>query len=451
MRETVRDCEAFMAGEQPANLVTVNADFVAQAYENEELRNILAFADRAVCDGMPLVWLSRLFNVPLPERIAGSDLVFQLFESCARRQFGVYFLGSDPETLDTVRTFLAERHPGLRVAGSFSPPFAPVDEWPNKEILAELRQTRPELLLVAVGCPKQEFWIQRYAREAGIPLSIGIGASLDFISGRQQRAPKWMRTTGLEWLWRMASNPKRLVSRYARDFGYLFLLGFRQAAYLLRRRRRKSRTPAAKEEAAARKPPATPLLQLAWQGRLQADRLDRFPLPENPDRPVLCDLQAVPFLDSAGIGHLVALVRACRRNGRACAFVVPPDSPVRKLVASLRMDNILSVFPDRSAAEAWLEEKSAPRMPEIPVRLHAADAAAFAEQMRPLVDSLSRGVVLRIPCDHVTFLDSMAVGELLRLKKQALAQQSDLFLADPSPAVLRTLELLHLKQHLLEQ
>lgn len=228
MAETVAECVAVVEAAEPRYFVTANADFVAQAYENERLREILVHAHRAVGDGMPLVWLSRIFPPPLPERVAGSDLVFELFREGNARAWRVFFLGSDEATLSTVKGILKKRYPDMTVAGTFSPPFAPVEDWPNEEIARQIRAARPHVLLVAVGCPKQEYWIARHARDLRVPLAIGIGASLDFISGRQVRAPLWMQKTGLEWVWRMATDPRRLVARYWKDFRYLLRLGFLQ-------------------------------------------------------------------------------------------------------------------------------------------------------------------------------------------------------------------------------
>lgn len=157
MGETVAEAIRVIEGGSPRYFVTANADFVAQAYENPRLRDILVHAHRAVCDGMPLVWLSRLFPPRLPERVAGSDLVFELFREGSSRAWRFFFLGSDEATLATAGKVLAERYPGLTVAGSFSPPFATVEDWPNEEIARRIREARPHVLLVAVGCPKQEY------------------------------------------------------------------------------------------------------------------------------------------------------------------------------------------------------------------------------------------------------------------------------------------------------
>jgi hypothetical protein len=117
---------------------------------------------------------------------------------------------------------LRERHPALKIAGWASPPLAPMDAWDNDRYVESIRAAKPDLLLVALGCPKQEYWIEQHQHQCGVPLAMGIGASLDFIAGKQRRAPLWMQRVGLEWFWRFAGAPRRLGGRYAADFRFLF-------------------------------------------------------------------------------------------------------------------------------------------------------------------------------------------------------------------------------------
>jgi N-acetylglucosaminyldiphosphoundecaprenol N-acetyl-beta-D-mannosaminyltransferase len=344
MGETVAEAIRIVEGGIPRYFVTANADFVAQAYENPRLRDILVHAHRAVCDGMPLVWLSRLFPPRLPERVAGSDLVFELFREGSARTWRFFFLGSDEATLATVGEVLAKHYPGLTVAGSFSPPFAPVEKWPNEEIARAIQEARPHVLLVAVGCPKQEYWISQYGSRLNVPLSIGIGASLDFISGRQVRAPRWMQKTGMEWIWRMGTDPGRLVARYWKDFRYLFRLAFRQ----WRLTRQGQARPLDLQ------PPATPdtrlaegVCQLTWVGTVEAANVEFHALPPEPARPVLLDLSDVTFMDSAGIGRLLQVVRQCRDQRQPFALF-RPSPQVRKILKDLRLEEQVPVAEDPS-------------------------------------------------------------------------------------------------------
>ena len=233
--ETLAYCGESMKQDECRYLVTANVDFTTQAYDDLDLRKIVFFADRVVCDGMPLIWLSRIFGHPLRERVAGSDMVPKLLEICGQEKHAVYFFGSDLATLEEAKVIVEARYPGLKVVGMESPPMGAVIEWDNEGLCERMRASGAKLLLACLGCPKQERWIFAHHREAGVPLSIGVGASLDFITGKQKRAPRWMQKTGMEWFWRMSSSPSRLVARYQKDFIFLVKAAFQQA--LSQRRR----------------------------------------------------------------------------------------------------------------------------------------------------------------------------------------------------------------------
>ena len=230
MEQTLGICERLLEDRsEPSYLVTANVDFTYLASRNPALRDFIFHADLVICDGLPLVGLSKLCGgCELPERVAGSDLGWPLLELCARRGFSVYFLGSDAKTLAELELVLTERLPELKIAGHCSPPIGRVESWDDAELSEKIESTDPHLLLAAFGCPKQEQWIARNHRSLGVPLSIGVGATLDFIVGKQQRAPKLAQKLCLEWFWRMCSNPRRLVKRYARDLGFFSRAAQRQ-------------------------------------------------------------------------------------------------------------------------------------------------------------------------------------------------------------------------------
>jgi len=225
MDETLDACEGYMNSSGSHYLVTPNVDITRLASKDARLRRILFAADRIICDGLPLVWLSSRQKTALPERVAGSDLTPKLLERCAQAGKSVYFFGSDEATLKKVSKVLGKRHPGLKIAGWSSPPLAPMEDWDNERHVEEIRAAAPDLLLVAFGCPKQEYWIDTYQKRCGVPFAMGIGASLDFIAGKQVRAPRLLQKIGLEWFWRMASAPRRLSGRYAADFSFLLSNG----------------------------------------------------------------------------------------------------------------------------------------------------------------------------------------------------------------------------------
>ena len=217
MPQTLDRIDAMVASREPHYIATANVDFLVQARSDEGLRTILNRADLVVCDGTPLVWLSRLMGRALPERVAGSDLVPALLATAERRGWRVFFLGGQQKVLEQAIGKVGIKHPKLRIVGAFSPPFAPLDQMDHEGICTSIRATKPDILLVSFGCPKQEKWIARNYQAAGVPVCIGMGATIDFLAGSMKRAPRWMQISGLEWVFRLAQEPKRLLKRYAVD------------------------------------------------------------------------------------------------------------------------------------------------------------------------------------------------------------------------------------------
>src|SRR5258708_6153516 len=205
---------------RPAYVVTPNVDFLVQARRDAELRRILLEAHLVLCDGKPLVWASRWLGNPLPERVAGADLVPRFIALAAQRGFRLFLLGATPEANARAVARLQERHPALVIAGHYSPPFRPLVEMDNEEISRRIWAARPDVVLVSFGCPKQEKWIAQNYQALGVPVCIGVGATIDFLAGQVRRAPRWMQRAGLEWTYRLAQEPRRLLRRYVGDLRY---------------------------------------------------------------------------------------------------------------------------------------------------------------------------------------------------------------------------------------
>src|SRR5580658_11226743 len=225
--EAVAAIEQMVASRRPHYLVTANVDFLVQAQSDVELRRILTDAHLVLCDGTPLLWASRLLGNRLPERVAGSDLVPILLKVAAEKQYRVFLLGATPDSVEEAVSHLRREHPSLLLAGYYSPPFSGLLAMDHEEIKRRVREARPDLLFVAFGCPKAEKWMAMHYRDLGVPVVAGVGATIDFLAGRVKRAPRWMQQAGLEWMFRLACEPRRLFRRYMKD---LWVFGWKISA-----------------------------------------------------------------------------------------------------------------------------------------------------------------------------------------------------------------------------
>lgn len=200
-------------------VVTPNVDHAVMFGERADLRQAYERASMVLADGFPVVLAARLLGRELPERVAGSDLAPALFGSArAERRLRVYLLGAGPGVGERAAARIAERWPFVEIAGTYSPPLGfERDPAENDAIIERVNAARCDVLVVGLGAPKQELWIARHADRLRVKTALCLGATIDFLAGEKRRAPRWMQRCGLEWFHRLASEPKRLLRRYARD------------------------------------------------------------------------------------------------------------------------------------------------------------------------------------------------------------------------------------------
>ena len=196
-------------------VITANLDFLRRFTKDHAMRALYAAADIRVADGMPLVWASRLTGAPVPERVAGSELIGLLTERAAREGRSLDVLGGAPGAARAAAEKLEARWPGLRIAGQGAPRVSmPPRAEEVEAIAAELARAQPDIVLVGLGSPKQELLIQALRPRFPRTWMMGVGISFSFVAGTVRRAPVWVQRAGLEWLHRLAQEPRRLARRY---------------------------------------------------------------------------------------------------------------------------------------------------------------------------------------------------------------------------------------------
>jgi N-acetylglucosaminyldiphosphoundecaprenol N-acetyl-beta-D-mannosaminyltransferase len=200
---------------------TVNLDFLVNARRDRHVRAVLQDSQLNLADGAPVVWLGRVLGYRLSGRIAGADFVPDLMEESAEAGARVFFLGGENGAARAAAHRLRGKHPNLIIAGVYEPPRAALDEMDNEEILQRLADARPDILLVALGHPKQDKWIHANRGRLPVSVAIGVGCTFDLLAGHRRRAPRWMQKYGLEWFYRLVREPLRLSIRYATDAWWL--------------------------------------------------------------------------------------------------------------------------------------------------------------------------------------------------------------------------------------
>lgn len=197
-------------------VATVNVDFLVRGLDDDDVLSILRRSDLCIADGMPIVWAARAFGMPVPERVAGADLVPRLIASTAQNDLVVHVFGSSPDVAARSEHLLRERYPAARFSIDPGPMISDPTSVPDA-VLDSISSTGADILLVALGNPKQERFIAAHRDRLGVPVSIGIGGSLDMLSGERRRAPITLQRLGLEWVFRALQEPGRLGRRYTHD------------------------------------------------------------------------------------------------------------------------------------------------------------------------------------------------------------------------------------------
>lgn len=218
MKEALHEINRLVKKRGKTYSVTPNVDHIMKLQTDKEFVEIYKKADLILCDGKPLVWISKLYGTPIKAKVSGSDLFPRLCALAAKKSYKMYFLGAGPGVAEKAAANLRKKYKGLNVVGTYSPSYGfEKKEEEVKEIIGKVRSAQPDILIVALGAPKQEKFVYEHLDELNVPFSIGLGASLDFEAGNIKRAPRWMSNCGLEWLYRIFQDPKRLIKRYLVD------------------------------------------------------------------------------------------------------------------------------------------------------------------------------------------------------------------------------------------
>lgn len=417
MQETLDWIRHLIAVKTPAYLVTANLDFATQASQDIELQRILLEAELVLCDGTPLVWASKLTGKPLRERVAGSDLVPHIAACAERYGYRIFLLGGDQSSLEKAAANLQKNYPRIPSVHFYSPPFAPLHEFDNAAIEKKILAAKPDILLVAFGCPKQEKWIYMHYRKLGIPCCIGVGATVDFLAGKVSRAPSWIARIGLEWVYRLSQEPRRLFGRYTRNILFLF----RQIL-----RERKAIGAASLSLPSEPLPPLPKDIELVrWQGALTAARMDLFS-PPSYKKPFIIDLSSVTSMDSRGLGVMLRVIRTAWNKDIPGCFLSPTDA-VRLVIEVTRLDRVLPIAASMESAlhqislhatttpvHAAPNQKSSILVFKLPSRITAENAESCAKAIRAEWEAKPAVLLLELDLTDTSFIDSSGLGFLLR-------------------------------------
>ena len=447
---------------QPVNIATANLDFVTQAWRDPEVQRLLIDADLVLADGFPIVKLAPFFGPPLKERVTGSDLTPMLAERSAQEGFRIYGLGSAAGVAKKAMDILKARHPDLKVAGAYSPPFAPLLKMDHRAILQRLEQARPDILFVAFGVPKQDKFISMHVRGWNVPVSIGVGGSLDFIAGKQKRAPAGLQSMYLEWFWRMCFDPKRLFTRYIANIR--FLLSASQQMWRIHRMPDKPVAFQSLEKDDVAELESLGVVVERFQPVDSEDAARQFviDLGAAATQNIVLDIHPIPWFDSLELGALLEINKLCRANGKRLILYAPRPK-VRRLLETCRLIDYFDTATRMDELTAILQNLGEHRdggtvyeegllTLELPMELTAATLPTFEQQAEFIHHELKEQGILKtlsVNAAQLDFIDSSGLGFLISLKKTTQDEGVSMSIANLSPKPRRVFEIARVDKVLL--
>lgn len=218
MDEALKRINQLVIERKPSYVVTPNVDHIVKLDSDKKFREVYEDADLILTDGMPLIWISKLKGTPIKEKVSGSDLFPKICELSAQKGYSIFLLGAAEGIAEKAAERLGNKYKNLRIVGTYSPKYGfEKDEKEIDKISSIIKLAKPDILAVGLGAPKQEKFIHEFKDKLEVPVSLAIGASIDFEAGNVERAPKWMQKYGLEWFYRLCREPKRMFRRYLVD------------------------------------------------------------------------------------------------------------------------------------------------------------------------------------------------------------------------------------------
>lgn len=224
MGQALETIHEWILTRDPNYVCVTPAHSIMDCYQNPELRPIFNQSGLTTPDGMSIVWILRLLGHKHVQRVYGPDFLRAVCKVSPERDYRHYFYGGAPGVAEELGHRLMNDYPGLQITGHYTPPFGPVSPEEDQRIIEYIRNADPDILWVGISSPKQEIWMAEHMEALDVPVLIGVGAAFDFLSGRKKQAPRWIQRTGLEWLYRFLSEPKRLWGRYIRYPLFIALL-----------------------------------------------------------------------------------------------------------------------------------------------------------------------------------------------------------------------------------
>jgi N-acetylglucosaminyldiphosphoundecaprenol N-acetyl-beta-D-mannosaminyltransferase len=232
MQQALQTVAEWVQNHSPHYICVTPAHAIMDVYQDAELRQIYNQSGLTTPDGMAIVWMLKWYGHAHVSRVYGPDLLLAVCAESLENGYHHYFYGAAPGVAQKLAETLQARYPGLQVVGVESPPYRPLTAEEDAQVVERIRQAKPDFLWVGIGSPRQERWMHEHLVKLDVPVLVGVGAAFDFLSGNKPQAPRWMQRSGLEWLFRLFSEPRRLWRRYLRYPRFVILAVLQRLGFI---------------------------------------------------------------------------------------------------------------------------------------------------------------------------------------------------------------------------
>ncbi len=454
-QETIARIDRMIVERSTNIIVTANLDSTVRAMKDPILKRIMYSAALVTPDGMPLVWAGRTMKPPLTERVAGSDFIPMLIEHGAKKGYSFFFLGGREEVAQLAAKKCKDKFPALKIAGVYSPPFGTVWEMDNDRIVEQVNASGADILIVAFGAPKQEYWMAMNHYRLNVPVSIGVGATIDFLSGSVPRAPEWMKKLSAEWLFRWYLEPRRLTGRYVQDVIHGLVPLLKQtvvdnALKAFSNNRSSNHTALASSDVTVESISGSTVRALlveinhGHQLAFLAEHFESYFCEEHDA--LILDLRSSVNLDSEALSIIVAIDKSVRKQAKYCIVVLGAKS--RFVLRSAKLHTILAHVPTTEHALRRLRQfgSRAFSVSETIVdrHMHIAtlygeltnDTAFLIEELRPI---FMRRVPVILDLSSLAWMDCGGLYRLLCLWSDIRGPEEQIHCITVNPSYVKIL------------
>lgn len=437
--DALEECKYILESKDinPAYFLKANLDLAVKTSQNHDLKHVLFYAKRVLCEDNLLVKFSRFIGTPLKGKIDVPVLLKALIEFCANNEHSIFFLANDNASLKETIARLKHEYPQLNIAGQEIVPNTHIAKWDNTRIVYNISMAKPHLLLILLPSPEQEHWLHMYHKSAYVPLTMGVGNALYDAVGIQKQ------------------SFKAIFLQYCKNFPFFITQAFKYKNAF--RKANRNHFMLLKRNIIT----TNAFHRIIWNGSVERKNIPLLQMPPDFDRNIVCECLEVSFIDSSGLGQLVHLARKTKQSGNFFC-VLNPSNVVLKSLRTMKLESFIPVFPSleklvdalKDHEEVLIltkyDETSNTHLVKPFVNLSDKTMKKIETLVDKMISSEKQNCLVKMSLEHIDFLDNSAINVIIKIKSMLNQNEIGFMLTNAHGFSLEILEVLELNAILIE-